>query len=46
MLLSLSLVFLSGLAGAYIAQALRLPRIIGMLAAGIIVGPCCLGVLD
>ena len=46
MLLSLSLVFLYGLAGAYIAQALRLPRIIGMLAAGIIVGPCCLGVLD
>ena len=46
MLLSLSLVFISGLAGAYIAQALRLPRIIGMLAAGIIVGPCCLGVLD
>lgn len=46
MLLSLSLVFLSGLAGAYIAQALHLPRIIGMLAAGIIVGPCCLGVLD
>ncbi|MDY2816457.1 MAG: cation:proton antiporter [Bullifex sp.] len=46
MLLSLSLIFLSGLAGAYIAQALRLPRIIGMLAAGIIVGPCCLGVLD
>ena len=46
MLMSLSLVFLSGLAGAYIAQALRLPRIIGMLAAGIIVGPCCLGVLD
>ena len=46
MLLSLSLVFLSGLAGAYIAQALRLPRIIGMLAAGIIVGPCCLDVLD
>ena len=46
MLQSLSLVFLSGLAGAYIAQALRLPRIIGMLAAGIIVGPCCLGVLD
>lgn len=46
MLLSLSLVFISGLAGAYIAQVLRLPRIIGMLAAGIIVGPCCLGVLD
>lgn len=46
MLLSLFLVFFSGLAGAYIAQALRLPRIIGMLAAGIIVGPCCLGVLD
>lgn len=46
MLLSLSLVFLSGLAGAYIAQALHLPRIIGMLAAGIIVGPCYLGVLD
>lgn len=46
MLLSLSLIFFSGLAGAYIAQTLRLPRIIGMLAAGIIVGPCCLGVLD
>lgn len=39
MLLSLSLIFLVGLLIASIFQAIKLPRIIGMLATGIILGP-------
>ena len=46
MLTSLSLIFLVGLATAAICQKLRLPRIIGMLATGIILGPYMLDLLD
>lgn len=46
MLTSLALIFLVGLAAAAIAQLLRLPRIIGMLAAGIALGPYALDLLD
>lgn len=46
MLTSLALIFLVGLSGAYICQRLRLPRIIGMLATGIIAGPYVLNFLD
>lgn len=45
MLTSLSLIFLVGLATAAICQKLRLPRIIGMLATGIILGPYMLDLL-
>ena len=46
MLASLSLVFLVGLAAAALFQALHLPRIIGMLLTGIVLGPCVLDLLD
>ena len=46
MLTSLALVFLVGLALAALCQKLKLPRIIGMLATGILLGPCVLNVLD
>lgn len=39
MLTSLSLVFLVGLSVAAICERLRLPRIIGMLLTGIVLGP-------
>mgnify|MGYP004487924141 CR=1 FL=1 len=46
MLLSLSLVFLPGLLLAEASRALHLPRIIGLLLTGILLGPCMLDVLD
>lgn len=46
MLTSLALIFLLGLAMAAVCQTLRLPRIIGMLAAGILSGPYVLNLLD
>ena len=46
MLTSLALIFLIGLAFASVCQRLRLPRIIGMLIAGILLGPYVLGLLD
>lgn len=41
MLTSLSLIFLVGLAMGAICQKLKLPRIIGMLATGIVAGTIC-----
>ena len=46
MLLSLSLTFLVGLSVAAICERLRLPRIIGMLLSGIVLGPYVLDWLD
>ena len=46
MLTSLAFVFLAGLAAAAICQQLHLPRIIGMLAVGVVLGPSVLNVLD
>lgn len=46
MLTSLALVFLVGLALASICQRLKLPRIIGMLVGGILLGPYVLNLLD
>ena len=46
MLTSLSLIFLLGLAAAALCQWLKLPRILGMLATGIVLGPYVLGLLD
>ena len=46
MLSSLSLIFLMGLALAAICQQLHLPRIIGMLFTGILLGPYVLNCLD
>lgn len=45
MLASLALIFLVGLAMAAICQRLKLPRIIGMLITGIVLGPYVLNLL-
>ena len=46
MLTSLSFIFLLGLAMAAVCQQLKLPRIIGMLLTGILLGPYALNLLD
>lgn len=46
MLTSLAFIFLAGLAMAAICQKLQLPRIIGMLVTGIVLGPYVLDLLD
>ena len=46
MLTSLALVFLAGLAAAAVCSAIKLPRIIGMLLVGIVLGSHILNVLD
>lgn len=46
MLFSLAVIFLVGLSAAETVRLLKLPRIIGMLAAGIAVGPYVLDLLD
>lgn len=46
MLTSLALIFLLGLAAAALAQSLKLPRIVGMLLMGIVLGPYVLNWLD
>ena len=46
MLTSLSFIFLVGLAMAAICQRIRLPRNIGMLLTGIVLGPYVLDLLD
>lgn len=45
-LASLALIFLSGLAMNALCRRLRLPGIIGMLAAGMLLGPYALNLLD
>ena len=46
MLTSLAFIFLIGLSMAAICQKLKLPRIIGMLITGIVLGPYVLNLLD
>lgn len=46
MLTSLAFIFLAGLAMAALCQFLKLPRIIGMLVTGILLGPYVLDLLD
>lgn len=46
MLTSLAFIFLVGLSMAAVCQKIKLPRIIGMLAAGILIGPYALNLLD
>ena len=46
MLTSLAFIFLVGLSMAAICQRLNLPRIIGMLLSGILLGPYVLDLLD
>lgn len=46
MVSSLALIFLAGLSMAAVFQKLKLPRIIGMLLTGILLGPYALNLLD
>lgn len=46
MLTSLALIFLVGLSLAALSARIGLPRIIGMLLAGVLMGPYALGLLD
>lgn len=46
MLTSLAYIFLVGLAAASICQRIKLPRIIGMLATGVLLGPFVLDLFD
>ena len=46
MLTSLAFIFLAGLSMAAICQWFKLPRIIGMLIMGIVLGPYVLDLLD
>ena len=46
MLTSLALIFIVGLAMGAICQRLKLPRIIGMLATGVVLGPYVLDLFD
>lgn len=46
MLTSLAFVFLLGLAMAALCQRIKIPRIIGMLLTGILLGPCVLNWLS
>ena len=46
MLTSLAFVFLLGLAMAALCQQFKIPRIIGMLITGIVLGPCGLNWLS
>ena len=46
MFASLAFVFLFGLMGAAVFENMKLPRIIGMLLVGILIGPYALSLLD
>ena len=45
MLTSLGLIFLSGLLLSRLCRRIGLPHIVGLLLAGILLGPCCLGLM-
>ncbi len=46
MLTSLAVIFLVGLSAAFICKKIKLPRIIGMLVTGIVIGPFVLDFID
>ena len=46
MLLSLALIFLSGMALGKIFERFKLPKLLGMLLTGILLGPYVLDLLD
>lgn len=46
MLTSLGLIFLTGMALGWVCRKCRLPGLLGMMAAGILLGPCVLNLLD
>ena len=46
MLFSFALLFLAGMAAGWLFSKIKLPPLMGMLIAGILIGPCCAGLLD
>ena len=46
MLLSFALIFLVGLFASAVSKKLHLPGIVGMLAVGVLLGPCALDLID
>lgn len=46
MLFSLAMIVLAGLTGGALFYRLKLPSLLGMMMAGILIGPSCLGLLD
>lgn len=46
MLFSLALILLAGIAGGELFSRMKLPPLLGMMAAGILIGPYCLNGLD
>ena len=46
MLLSFALMLLLGMAAGWACARLKLPPLLGMLLTGVLLGPCCLNVLD
>ena len=46
MLTSLAVIFLVGLSAAFICKKIKLPRIIGMLVTGVVIGPFVLDFID
>lgn len=46
MLFSIGIIILLGLIIGWLCSKIRLPRIVGMLVAGILLGPYCANVLD
>lgn len=46
MLTSLALIFLTGMFLGWLCRKFRLPGLLGMMAAGILLGPCVLNLLD
>ena len=46
MLTSFAYILLLGLVGAWLAQVMKLPRLVGMLACGILIGPFVFNLLD
>lgn len=46
MLLSFALILLIGMAGGWLCSRIKLPPLLGMLIAGIVMGPACLNLID
>lgn len=46
MLMSLALIFIAGFAASWLCRRARLPGLVGMLLAGVLLGPCVLDLLD
>lgn len=46
MLLSISLILVCGLVAGTLFKKIRFPALFGMILAGILIGPCCLNLID